>query len=43
MTNQALLVMDVQLGIVGRLADAPPTTSVGSRSALDHAHSPAYP
>jgi nicotinamidase-related amidase len=38
MTSQALLVMDVQVGIVGRFADSDPDYLARLRSAIDHAH-----
>ena len=38
MTRQALLVMDVQVGIVGRYGDTDPDYLNRVRSAVDHAH-----
>ena len=43
MTQQALLVMDVQVGIVGRYADTDPGYLPRIRSAVDHAHSSGVP
>jgi nicotinamidase-related amidase len=38
MTQQALLVMDVQVGIVGRFTESDPDYLARIRSAVDHAH-----
>jgi nicotinamidase-related amidase len=43
MTQQGLLVMDVQRGIVGRYADAAPDYLARLRSAVDHAHGSGVP
>jgi nicotinamidase-related amidase len=43
MTKQALLVMDVQLGIVGRYTETDPDYFTRIRSALDHAHQGGVP
>jgi nicotinamidase-related amidase len=43
MTQQALLVMDVQSGIVGRYVDTDPGYLGRIRSAVDHAHQVAAP
>jgi nicotinamidase-related amidase len=43
MTQQALLVMDVQVGIVSRYSESAPDYLPRLRTALDHAHRAAVP